>query len=63
MKIKIIRDSKGEIVGTIEETSSEEARVEMELEQGHKQEEIEVSHNYLFDLDSFFKRYKQSKKP
>lgn len=63
MKIKIVRDSKGEVVGTIEETTSEETQVEMELEQGYDEDEMEVSRRDLFDLDDFFKKSGKPRKP
>ena len=56
-KIQIARDSKGAVVATAELTSGEEVPAEVLLEEGETLEEIEVSSNYILELDAFFKEH------
>lgn len=48
-RIQVIRDSKGEVIGTAELARDDKVPVSFELEKGQKLEEIEVPDRYVID--------------
>ncbi|MEK6325774.1 MAG: hypothetical protein AABN33_29380 [Acidobacteriota bacterium] len=62
MKIKIVRDAKGEVIATADEPKGLEMLVEPELDKDHVLEEVDAKPSYAFDLDDFYKKYRKVKK-
>lgn len=60
-KLRVIRNSEGEVVATYElaHPESESIQPEVELEEGQDEEEMEVSRDYARDPGTFHKRHRR----
>ena len=57
MKIQIVRDAKGKVVGASKVTPRDEGVVEAECDEGEKVQEMDVSDDAMEDVEGLFKRY------
>jgi hypothetical protein len=62
MKVQIVRDAHGKVIGTTEIAKDGEVSVKPDLEKGHTSEEISATDQYARDLGGFYKQLDAKKK-
>jgi hypothetical protein len=62
MKIHVIRDQKGGVIGTFERASNADVLIEPELSEGMTVEEVEAPSDYMQNLPTFYKTFEAAGK-
>lgn len=62
MKIQIVRDDKGNIIGSTEVAKGDDVVVKPVLEKGQTVEEVSAADQYSHDLSGFYKQHATPKK-
>jgi hypothetical protein len=58
MKVKLVKDSKGNVVAAVEHGAANETKIEPVIPKDYTIEEVEVSHDYKSDIKGFFEKYR-----
>jgi hypothetical protein len=57
MKLNLVKDANGKVVGTFENASSGGPQLKPVLKPGHKVEQVEAPDNYKTDIKSFYAKH------
>lgn len=56
MRVKVLRDAKGRILATVDQTPNPFVRVEPIIEKAEEVEEVEAPDNYEYNLRAFYRK-------